>query len=553
MTEKTQQTKSSSFNAVIKNYRGTTTDITDIVGQLEIHESLDSETTMGKIFIVDSEAYEERIPIIGQESIVLTFESHLHKGDIRRHEFIVYRMSDKFSDGKNQLYTLYFVSEEYIANLKYKVSKSYRGKLNGDIVNDIYTKFISNKVSNPKDLHIDDSVNQDSAVYTMHFVMGNFRPFQAINLVAKRSVPGRGLGKYIFYEDKSTFNFKSVESLLDPIKPNTDLDREIKENPYGGDSTLENPRIRNAVFEGKNIRKVETPADPKLQEIIPVAVYVLVPSNAHPVDLDTGEQNISTFKFSSTFDVISNLVGGMYGSRLLTYDPISHRIGTLNNLGAKQSFLQETSRVSSARQTFYDFNYNERYSQFKHIRGPSKPLATSNHIGANSPEACFKFMTTNLEHNEEGGTLKTIAQMQNRMTRGVLKSYDNQVERWLLTNYSHHRQLKNIVLDVRVPGDHNRTVGEIVEIKLPSAYFDEEHTFYRGNYLVSKIKHILLDSGKYEMEMQLIRDSLFSMLFDEEFGATEEELIDAGAPQSFIDALKEDNNTFSEDEAGEEP
>ena len=84
-------------------------------------------------------------------------------------------------------------------------------------------------------------------------------------------------------------------------------------------------------------------------------------------------------------------------------------------------------------------------NQFKHIRGPSKPLATSNHIGANSPEACFKFMTTNLEHNEEGGTLKTIAQMQNRMTRGVLKSYDNQVERWLLTNYSHHRQLKNIV------------------------------------------------------------------------------------------------------------
>ena len=54
------------------------------------------------------------------------------------------------------------------------------------------------------------------------------------------------------------------------------------------------------------------------------------------------------------------------------------------------------------------------------------------------------------------------------------------------------------------------------------------------------------------MNMKLAKDYLNSSLFEEEFGVTEQELLDAGADQSFIDALKKDNNTWDEDEAGEE-
>ena len=52
------------------------------------------------------------------------------------------------------------------------------------------------------------------------------------------------------------------------------------------------------------------------------------------------------------------------------------------------------------------------------------------------------------------------------MTKGREKSYDNRVERWMLPNLSQNRQLKNIVLTVTVGGDHNRTVGDIIKIRI---------------------------------------------------------------------------------------
>ena len=62
----------------------------------------------------------------------------------------------------------------------------------------------------------------------MHLVMGMFRPFECINLVAKKSVSGRGnnIGaKFMFYENKDGFNFKSLESLLQPKTCINDLEQ----------------------------------------------------------------------------------------------------------------------------------------------------------------------------------------------------------------------------------------------------------------------------------------------------------------------------------------
>ena len=92
--------------------------------------------------------------------------------------------------------------------------------------------------------------------------------------------------------------------------------------------------------------------------------------------------------------------------------------------------------------------------------------------------------------------------------------YDNQVERTILTTNAQRRMMKNIVVEIRVQGDHNRTIGEIVELKIPSyAYPDEPgHTYYRGNYLITKIKHNVNGDGLFNTEMQLVKDSLFTKL-----------------------------------------
>ena len=54
-------------------------------------------------------------------------------------------------------------------------------------------------------------------------------------------------------------------------------------------------------------------------------------------DLSSESNIITSFKFESTFNVMANLVGGMYNSRLLTYDPITMRVGAIDNEGAYAS------------------------------------------------------------------------------------------------------------------------------------------------------------------------------------------------------------------------
>ena len=117
-----------------------------------------------------------------------------------------------------------------------------------------------------------------------------------------------------------------------------------------------------------------------------------------------------------------------------------------------------------------------------------------------------------------------------------------------------NRQLKNIVLSVSVPGNHTRTVGDLVHIDLPSSHFaGEKHRYYAGNYLITELSH-KITGDSYYMDMKLVKDNLSEKLkeFEDIYGVTDQEMLDAGAEQSFLDALVADNNVWDEDEAGEE-
>ena len=123
----------------------------------------------------------------------------------------------------------------------------------------------------------------------------------------------------------------------------------------------------------------------------------------------------------------------------------------------------------------------------------------------------YAYKTTNFEHNLR----QQIKLLNNTMKRDP--EIDNQVERWLLPNMSQNRQLKNIVLSIKVPGDHSRTVGELTNIDLPSSYFpDENHRYYSGNYLITDLSHKFIGDDYY-MNMKLAKDSLNSSLFEIDF------------------------------------
>ena len=72
---------------------------------------------------------------------------------------------------------------------------------------------IKSNVTYPKSIFGVDNKNVDSTLYPMHFVMGMFRPFECINMVAKKSVSGRGnkIGSnFLFYENKDGVVYPTV-------------------------------------------------------------------------------------------------------------------------------------------------------------------------------------------------------------------------------------------------------------------------------------------------------------------------------------------------------
>ena len=87
-----------------------------------IYESLFDENVMhGDITMFDSAGFEERIPFVGEETITIEFFNARMPKTKFKGSFCIYKMSEKIVREKTQIYTLFFISEEFIVNLKQKV------------------------------------------------------------------------------------------------------------------------------------------------------------------------------------------------------------------------------------------------------------------------------------------------------------------------------------------------------------------------------------------------------------------------------------------------
>jgi hypothetical protein len=93
------------------------------------------------------------------------------------------------------------------------------------------------------------------------------------------------------------------------------------------------------------------------------------------------------------------------------------------------------------------------------------------------------------------------------------QSFPNKVDEWLLQNISQIEQIHGLKLNLSVPGDSQRTVGDVVSVYLPSpeALGEDEQQelekYYQGRYLVSSLRHTI---GKhaYTNTMELLKDSV---------------------------------------------
>ena len=479
--------------------------------KMEIFEDLFSNVLRGTLTILDSQGLAELFPFVGEETLIMTFFTPGGEGtslqrnrtsrtsveEMNRQRFKVYDIVEVGTQERTKFYKMFFVSEEYVFNMKQKVSKGYKGREFSFIVKDLMAKLNRNiKTDLRKEVFIEKTLS------TQNVIVPNWTPFQAINFCASRSLssdiesqeqtdtttsppPPRPVGSlFVFYEKFGAgFFYESIESLI------------IKQKMVGD---------------------------------LPIYQYAPKLTESKSGNLSVGYFHVEQFEVDTSFKTLENLGYGMFASKLIAYDPLRMKYDTVkydyyekstnevsqrdDRTGVEEITTQPENLTDDSSRVFGDFIATD----INPIDRKSNKFVSSDSEFLGSNDASIKLATTTKNHGE------LFLPSANGSSIGVKsdtfrdpESKQNNVEDWLLQREAQLQEFGSIVVKFTVPGNTSRHVGDLIRFEMPTSIPDDDpnissleigHQLYSGNYIVSKIRHVItVDS--YDMDMEIIKNS----------------------------------------------
>ena len=169
----------------------------DTGGSIVYDSNYDKQERLGSIY--------NALPITSGEKIEFKITNPSSGTlDFEKNPLIVNGASNLNQSSKDNMVVLSLLSESSITNQNSVVYKKYSGNI-GDTVGNIIKEYFDveqNKV------RIDDTSNNYS------FIGNSQSPFELIMWLASKSVPSEGNAGFFFYETRTGFNFRSIDSLI---------------------------------------------------------------------------------------------------------------------------------------------------------------------------------------------------------------------------------------------------------------------------------------------------------------------------------------------------
>lgn len=191
---------------ILTNFVGKKLNLKKSLMQMDICEDLFSSSVSGTLRITDTNNMIEDFPIIGEETLEITYRTSADFKYVTR-KFEVYGLTNKESLGdKSYVATLNFCSEEFLTNRSVLVSRSFANMTPSDIAKSVLKNIIRTK----KPILVEDTIGVNT------YVAPSIYPFEVIAAMTKRarsSVNVNG-GAYMFFENNNGFNFVSLEKLF---------------------------------------------------------------------------------------------------------------------------------------------------------------------------------------------------------------------------------------------------------------------------------------------------------------------------------------------------
>jgi len=213
---------------------GTAIDLTELVININMYESVFSNAMSGNILIADTNNLASNLPIIGQEYLSVKLNTPTLENssiDFSENVFVVYKINKREADGLTQLLDLQFTTPEFLKNNRVRVSKSYTETID-NIVEDIFT--------NPKYVDTKKALFIEPTTGIRRMVMPNLHPYNILRNMATESISKQnGSPHYFFFENSRGIHFRSLESLYSQgvVGSYHTGEKLAKENTHDGQSS----------------------------------------------------------------------------------------------------------------------------------------------------------------------------------------------------------------------------------------------------------------------------------------------------------------------------
>ena len=402
-------------NVTIISSKGVYQNVRNQVIQLRLFEDIFSPFITGAIVLKESFDLQSLLPLIGEEFLELKITTPTLDKPIEG-LFHIYKMSDKTTLGDRSIgYELNFISSEAVVDSNKRISKVFSGK-----ISDIVSTFVVDKIDG---LESKKKFNIETTRNTIKYVSPYWTPVQNLTFLSDNSISENQSPSYLFYENRDGFNFKSIESLYQK----TSFQQFVMDK-YSRDSFPQGGNALNILEDYKRVGEIE---------------------------------------FVTSYDYLDRISGGMYTSKLISYD------------STKKTY------------TVKNFDIKQKFSKQKHLN--DNPLFSNKAVGR-----------SNAKHILFPRAFETFTSFGDTTNARVVQ------ER---ISFLKMAEAQKVV--ITVPGRCDYTVGQVAELTLykkqPMKKSDRHEDLIddvnSGRYLVAAINHQIGADG-HTCFIELIKDSM---------------------------------------------
>ena len=434
------------------NHNGDIIYLKYIVIEMNIYESIYKNAVTGSIVITDAKNQIGRLEVQGLERIAFKLSSpgttnveDMLDASVETGEpFHVYKITDRKQVNQGLLvYTLHFASREFMRNLRTKVSQAYNGRLDMAVQKILRDeKYIDTR----KRLKYEKTGNSDK------IVIPNLRPFDAIQMIANKSIPAnsRSAVGYFFYQTVKGFRFRSWESMVS-----------------NQGSTPRRPKQR---FHYMPLKHKDDSIENKIEHDF---------------------KSVQSYRFINNFhDVAANTALGTYAHKVISYN-----------------FFDKSY-------TSPEYNYHRQYQDTKHTDFSNSIKDNNKHPVAGGP-VDYDNERNISEYPESRISLQGTTQFLHNKAKGAKYGLDVEQDGVLDSQRISQRNqiIHGTTLKLVVKGQSYLEPGDLIEFALRPVDSDkvdvEQDSRYGGQYIITKIRHQIANDT-YVMVMECCKDSIMT-------------------------------------------